>query len=101
MSEKLLRFGIVGIGGRPMAFLSAFEKSFKLNLIINLLLSFTSCAVFAISDELIQNFSAGRAPSIIDVLIDSCGSLVGVLFFFAFYQFYNKFLFPKYISRRK
>ena len=32
MSEKLLRFGIVGIGGRPMAFLSAFEKSGKAKL---------------------------------------------------------------------
>ncbi len=29
MSKKLLRFGIVGIGGRPKAFLSAFEKSGK------------------------------------------------------------------------
>ena len=32
MSEKLLRFGIVGIGGRPMAFLSAFAKSGKATL---------------------------------------------------------------------
>ena len=32
------------------------------------------CAVFASCDELLQNFSEGRGPSIIDVLIDTSGA---------------------------
>ncbi len=37
------------------------------------------CVLYAISDEFHQNFSGGRSPSTVDVLIDSGGVLTGVL----------------------
>lgn len=38
------------------------------------------CVGFAALDELHQHFVSGRSCSVRDVVIDSCGSLVGILF---------------------
>ncbi|HJJ16112.1 MAG TPA: VanZ family protein [Clostridiaceae bacterium] len=48
---------------------------------IALLLSFIICVIFAISDELHQTFVAGRTGQPLDVLIDSAGALVGLVFY--------------------
>ena len=32
-------------------------------------------------DENLQRFSAGRSPKVLDVLLDSCGALFGLLVF--------------------
>ncbi|SOC38481.1 VanZ family protein [Ureibacillus acetophenoni] len=43
------------------------------------LLSIAICVVFAITDEWHQLFVPGRGAQISDVLIDSCGAIVGVM----------------------
>ena len=48
---------------------------------IALLLSFIICVIFAISDEFHQTFVAGRTGQSLDVLIDSAGALVGLVFY--------------------
>ena len=47
--------------------------------------------LYAISDELHQLFSSGRACSPVDMLIDSCGLILGVLLFYL----------VKYVTKRK
>ena len=39
------------------------------------------CVLYAASDELHQTFVSGRAGMIKDVLLDSCGSLLGMLLY--------------------
>ena len=49
-------------------------------------LSFPTCITAATADEIIQNFSEGRGPSAIDVIIDSSGALFAtILFVIIFY----------------
>ncbi len=44
-----------------------------------LLLAGVFCVFFATGDEFHQAFVDGRGPSVIDVLIDSCGAGIGIL----------------------
>ncbi len=46
------------------------------------ILSIILCIVFAILDETHQLFSLGRSSSILDILIDSMGSIVGIIIIF-------------------
>ena len=46
---------------------------------ILVLLTWGICAAYAVSDEFHQSFSPGRSPQLRDVVIDSCGSLAGIL----------------------
>ena len=46
----------------------------------SILLAFLICVLFAISDEFHQTFVNGRTGRLLDVLIDSLGSLVGIFF---------------------
>lgn len=48
------------------------------------LLAFLICVLYAISDEIHQLFVPGRAGQVRDVLIDSSGSLLGVVLVMAF-----------------
>jgi VanZ family protein len=41
-------------------------------------LSLTICVLYSISDEIHQTFVPGRGGNIIDVIIDSSGSLIGI-----------------------
>ena len=52
----------------------------KIKLIYRSIISFIFCVVYAISDEIHQMFVTGRSGEVRDVLIDSCGSLIGVVF---------------------
>ena len=45
----------------------------------NALISFIISFLYAISDEFHQHFVPGRSPEIRDVLIDSSGSIIGIL----------------------
>ena len=46
-----------------------------------LLYSFLFCLCYAISDEVHQLFVDGRAPRIMDVFIDFCGSSLGIIIY--------------------
>lgn len=50
----------------------------KLSFIISTLI----CTIYAATDEIHQLFIPGRCGSIIDVLIDSCGSLTAIIIIF-------------------
>ena len=43
------------------------------------LVTFVFCVIYAASDEIHQAFVPGRGPGVTDVLIDSCGVLLGLL----------------------
>ena len=47
-------------------------------------LAFLICVIYAISDEIHQLFVPGRAGQVRDVLIDSAGSLLGIIIVMAF-----------------
>lgn len=86
--RKLAHFGVYMLLGFCM--ISAFEKTFKIKMWINSVLSVFACALYAVSDEIHQNFSESRGPSVTDVLIDTSGSLVGILLFLLILYIYNK-----------
>ena len=56
----------------------SFKKKLSTS-VISLFLSVPISAVFASIDELLQNFSDGRAPSVVDILIDSSGALTACI----------------------
>ena len=58
------------------AFLSHFEK----NKLVNIVISFAVCAVYAVLDELHQYFVPGRGMDLRDVAIDCFGVLTGIVF---------------------
>ena len=51
-----------------------YQKITKKKIIIMILL----CMLYAISDEFHQSFVANRSPMVIDVLIDTLGSTIGI-----------------------
>lgn len=65
--------GYMMLGVLSMLLLLKFKNTNKKPLFALLL-----CAIYAISDEIHQLFVPGRSGQVRDVLIDSCGSLVGI-----------------------
>ncbi len=95
--RKAAHFGIYMLLGFCM--LSAFEKTFKIKIWLNIVFTLISCVLYAISDEIHQNFSAGRGPSPKDVLIDSTGALCGILIFWALLAMLHKI--EKHLKRSR
>ena len=54
------------------------------------LMSFVFCALYAVTDEIHQIFVDGRAGRIMDVCIDSAGSLFGIVLIWLSYKLYQK-----------
>lgn len=86
--RKLAHFGIYMLLGFCM--INAFNKSFKLKKWLIILLSIVASGLYAVSDEIHQNFTAGRGPGLVDVLIDTGGAVVGISLFILFIFLYNK-----------
>ena len=55
------------------------------------LLAFLICVIYAISDEIHQLFVPGRSGQVRDVLIDSAGSLLGIIIVMALEKLLIKF----------
>ena len=55
------------------------------------LLAFLICVIYAISDEIHQLFVPGRSGQVRDVLIDSAGSLLGIIIVMTFEKLLIKF----------
>ena len=62
-----------------------FEVTIKI-----ILLAIIFCLIYACSDEFHQFFVAGRAGRLTDILIDTTGSILGVLTYYLVYNKYNK-----------
>ena len=86
--RKLAHFGIYMLLGFFM--INSFNKSFKLKKWLIILLSIVASGIYAVSDEIHQNFTAGRGPGLVDVLIDTGGAVVGISLFILFIFLYNK-----------
>jgi len=52
--------------------------NWRVRLSILFVATLLGCAAFAVGDEFHQSFVPSRTPSVMDVLIDVCGALVGV-----------------------
>lgn len=74
--RKIAHFSIYTVGGvLVMVFFSKLNITSKKKIIYSLVF----CAIYAVLDELHQYFVPGRSCEIRDVLIDSTGSLLGIL----------------------
>ncbi len=56
---------------------------------ITLLITFILCVCFAMGDEYHQTFVAGRTGQMFDVVIDSIGAMVGILFYSTYHIIYK------------
>lgn len=68
-----------------MLFLHTFAIKYHYQVII----AFTFCVLYAISDEIHQTFIPGRYGSFMDCLIDSLGSVGGIIVF-SFFNYYKQ-----------
>lgn len=69
-----------------------FINTFSLNNKYQLMIAIIFCVLYALSDEFHQTFVSGRFGTLVDVLIDSGGSLLGIALTSVFYYFkYQKF----------
>lgn len=74
--RKIAHFSIYALVGLLlMGFVSTYNVKTRNKVIICLLVGI----LYAISDEIHQNFSPGRTPKITDVYIDTLGVIVGML----------------------
>lgn len=73
--RKFTHFSIYAIGGMiSFTLLNEFNITKKKKIIV----SFALCALYAITDEIHQYFVLGRSCEIGDVIIDSCGAILGI-----------------------
>lgn len=59
---------------------------YKLDLKNILLIGILFCMMYAISDEIHQLFVSGREGKILDVILDTCGSIFGILLTYTIYS---------------
>ncbi|WP_143826237.1 VanZ family protein [Scatolibacter rhodanostii] len=71
-------------------FLSILAVTFPLSLVKKLIFVLMAGFLYAVSDEIHQLFIPGRAGSFKDVLIDTCGVLVGMSVTFLCFYFVQK-----------
>lgn len=57
--------------------------------LLTLLIALVLCVVFAITDEYHQTFVAGRTGQVMDVIIDSLGAIVGLIFYTTYHIVYK------------
>lgn len=75
--RKFSHFSEYAVLGFLVSLALPFDRMKRLH---SVLIAFGFCVLYAISDEIHQIFSGGRTPAVKDVLIDSSGGLMGVLF---------------------
>ncbi len=61
-------------------FLLSFGRARRLKYRIFTVIPVFICMIYASTDEFHQGFVDGRSPKVMDVIIDTCGALAGVLF---------------------
>lgn len=83
-SAHFLEYFILGI-----LILNVF-KDYKILTIKYIFISLLFCFLYACTDEIHQLFIPGRSGRPIDVLIDTFGSLVGIIIYYIIYQKFNK-----------
>ena len=75
MVRKLAHFTLYFIGAIPIfLFISTYNNKKNKTYIYTIL----TCAMYACTDELHQFFISDRNADLLDILIDTCGSIVGI-----------------------
>ncbi len=69
------------------AFLTSGQKKFICR---GTLLTVMFCGLYAVTDEIHQYFVPGRACMIRDMLLDTCGSLTGIIFSLVFMKIFQR-----------
>lgn len=59
---------------------------YKINIKEIIIISILICALYATSDEIHQIFISGRSGQLIDVILDTCGSTLGILLTYTIYS---------------
>ena len=77
--RKLAHFGEYALLGASVNALIHALRRAKRRWWLLCALAWVPCVLYACTDELHQMFVAGRGPAALDVVIDSCGALIGVL----------------------
>ena len=72
-------------------FVISLIKEYKVIDIKYLIYAFIFCLLYACSDEVHQLFVVGRSGNIIDVIIDSIGSIFGILCYYGYYLIRRKY----------
>ena len=57
---------------------------------LTLLISLVLCVFFAITDEYHQTFVSGRSGQILDIVIDSIGAMIGLVFYTTYHIVYKQ-----------
>ena len=84
--RKFAHFSIYALLGLWMILLlNTFNVTFKQKILICILF----CGLYAISDEVHQNFVSGRSPEIRDVCIDTLGAFCGGILGIAINKFFK------------
>ena len=65
---------------------NCFIISFNMNLYIPIII----CIMYAISDEIHQLFVSGRVFQVRDIIIDTCGGIIGIILFHIYKQKFDK-----------
>jgi len=72
-----------------LLFINAFKVS-NFSLKQSIIFSLICCFLYACSDEFHQTFIDGRSGQFSDVLIDTCGALIGTFFYTFIYSFIER-----------
>lgn len=85
--RKLAHFSIYAVVGfLLMALASTYDLEENKRINISLIVGI----IYAISDEIHQGFTPGRSPKLTDVMIDTMGVAVGILFLLLIFTIFNK-----------
>ena len=79
-------FSYAALSVSTVSFIDCYQRGRKTTVSISLLI----CLLYAISDEVHQLFVGGRSGQVSDVLLDFCGAIVGVLFFYGVRALWRK-----------
>lgn len=77
----------LGMGALSTAVLYQFRMKNKTRLI----LAGSLCTVYAAADEIHQIFVKGREGRTLDIIIDSCGAIIGILLVVLIYRLWNRY----------
>lgn len=84
--RKMAHFSIYTLVGMlMMIFMNTFSMKLKWKIYISAIVG----AIYASSDEIHQSFTPDRTPAITDVIIDTCGVIVGVFIILSIISIYR------------
>lgn len=89
--RKTGHFGEYGIlAGLWLLLLLSYEKVRKLKWCAVLMIPTIICLIYGVFDEVHQGFVEGRAPKIMDVMIDTAGGFAGAVFIWAAWLIFRR-----------